>query len=111
MRCKIIAILGSLAVVCSAGTGTVWAQDPIHKASRGVVNLLTGWIELPRQVDLGRQEDNPVTGIGWGLVKGAGLCVLRSGIGLYEFLTFPIPYPREFASPYEQLEMTDYAWE
>ena len=31
----------------------VWAQDPIHKAGRGVVNVLTGWIELPKQIHLG----------------------------------------------------------
>ena len=61
----------------------VWAQDPIHKMGRGVVNILTSWIELPKQFHLGTQEDNPVTGVGWGLLKGAGLTVLRGGVGLY----------------------------
>ena len=88
-----------------------WAQDPIHKMGRGVVNALTGWIELPKQISLGKQEDNPVAGIGRGLVKGAGLTILRSGIGVYEVVTFPIPYPKDFASPYEQMELADYAWE
>ena len=88
-----------------------WAQDPIHKAGRGIVNLLTGWIELPKQVHLGSQEDNPVTGLGWGLVKGIGLTVLRGGVGVYEAVTFPIPYPKGYVSPYEHMELTDYAWE
>ena len=88
-----------------------WAQDPIHKMGRGVVNVLTGWIELPKQIHLGSQAENPVTGFGWGLVKGAGLTVLRGGVGIYEALTFPLPYPKHFASPYEQMEMPDYAWE
>lgn len=88
-----------------------WAQDPIHKMGRGVVNVLTGWIELPKQVQLGKQEDNPLMGIGRGLAKGAGLMVLRSGIGLYEVITFPLPYPKGFVSPYEQMELNDYAWE
>ena len=92
-------------------TPSAWAQDPIHKMGRGVVNVLTSWIELPKQVHMGSQEANPISGLGLGLLKGAGLTVLRGGVGVYEVLTFPIPYPREFASPYEQMELPDYAWE
>ena len=106
----------AVAVSVAAGIGlcvspAAWAQDPIHKMGRGVVNVLTGWIELPKQIHLGSQEENPVTGLGWGLVKGASLTVLRSGVGVFEAVTFPIPYPKAFASPYEQMEMPDYAWE
>lgn len=106
----------SLALVCAAGLGIwlsppAWAQDPIHKMGRGVVNVLTGWLELPKQIHLGSQEDNPIVGLGRGLLKGAGLTVLRGGVGIYEALTFPLPYPKDFASPYEQMELNDYAWE
>lgn len=90
---------------------TAWAQDPIHKMGRGVVNVLTGWIELPKQIHLGKQEENPVAGISRGLVKGVGLTVLRGGIGLYEAFTFALPYPKGFVSPYEQMGLNDYAWE
>jgi len=96
--------------ICGAGA-RAWAQDPIHKAGRGLVNVLTGWIEIPKQVHLGSQEENPVTGLTFGLVKGVGLTVLRMGVGLYEAVTFPLPYPKDFASPYEGMELTDYAWE
>ena len=99
-----------LAGLCAGGRA-VWAQDPIHKMGRGVVNVLTGWIELPKQIHLGTQEDNPVIGVGSGLFKGVGLTVLRSGVGIFEALTFPIPYPKGFASPYEGMELNDYAWE
>ena len=88
-----------------------WAQDPIHKMGRGVVNVLTGWIEVPKQMHLGSQSGNPVTGVGYGLLKGAGLTLLRGGVGLFEAVTFPIPYPKNFGSPYEQMELNDYAWE
>ena len=104
------------AMAIAAGIGLwlsppAWAQDPIHKMGRGVVNVLTGWIEVPKQIHLGIQEENPVTGVGWGILKGAGLTILRGGVGIYEALTFPIPYPKDFSSPYEQMELTDYAWE
>lgn len=88
-----------------------WAQDPIHKVGRGVVNVLASWIEIPKQIHLGSQEENPVTGIGMGLVKGAGLTLLRGGVGIYEAVTFPFPYPKDYASPYEQMELPDYPWE
>ena len=90
---------------------SVWAQDPIHKAGRGIVNVLTGWIEVPKQLHLGSQEEHPLTGVGMGLLKGAGLTILRGGVGLFEALTFPIPYPKGFASPYAHMELGDYAWE
>lgn len=99
-------ILALLAVTPSA-----WAQDPIHKMGRGVVNILTGWLELPKQFSLGKQEDNPVVGMGMGLMKGAGLTVLRVGVGLYEAVTFPVAYPAGYVSPYEGMELPDYAWE
>ena len=105
--CGLWTLVGLL--ICTAPCA--WAQDPIHKMGRGVVNVLTGWIELPKQLHLGSQEPNPVTGLGWGLVKGVGLTVLRGGVGIYEALTFPLPYPKGFASPYEQMELSDYAWE
>lgn len=100
-----------VAVILGMAGSPAWAQDPIHKMGRGVVNILTGWLELPKQIHLGSQEDNPVAGLGWGLFKGAGLTVLRGGVGIYEALTFPIPYPKDFVSPYEQMELNDYAWE
>ena len=103
-----LAVMLSLVV---SGSPVAWAQDPIHKMGRGVVNVLTGWIEIPKQLHLGSQDENPVTGIGRGLLKGAGLTILRGGVGLYEALTFPLPYPKDYASPYEQMELNDYAWE
>jgi putative exosortase-associated protein (TIGR04073 family) len=101
------------AAVCWAGVGSpaAWAQDPIHKAGRGVVNVLTSWIELPKNVHLGTQEDNPVLGAGWGLVRGTGLTATRLAVGVYEAVTFLLPYPKDFASPYEGIELPDYAWE
>ncbi len=107
MKYTVAIVIASLAF----GLPRAWAQDPIHKAGRGLVNVLTGWIELPKQIHLGSQEENPVTGLGMGLVRGVGLTVLRGGVGIYEALTFPVPYPKDYASPYEQMELRDYAWE
>ena len=102
----------SLILVAAAWpSSSVWAQDPIHKAGRGLVNVLTGWIEIPKQVHRGSQDSNSVTGLGRGLLKGAALTILRTGVGVYETVTFPIAYPKDYASPYEPMELPDYAWE
>ena len=108
-----IGIIGvvMLAGIVSSSSPSAWAQDPIHKAGRGLTNLLTGWIEIPKQISLGAQAHNPLTGIGKGVLKGAGLTLVRGGLGLYEAATFPFPYPKGFASPYAPLELHDYAWE
>ena len=118
MRTRIMGwmVAGALLV---AGAGPVWAQDqdlvqhrdPIHKAGRGLTNVLTCWIEVPKNFHLGTQEDNPVFGAGWGLVKGLGLGATRLVVGAYEAVTFPVPIPKDYASPYEGLELSDYAWE
>ena len=102
-------LLGCLMAVTAASAA--WAQDPIHKMGRGVVNVLTGWLELPKQLDMGAHESNPVTGLAQGALKGLSLTLLRTGIGAYEAITFPIPYPKQFASPYEAMELSDYSWE
>ena len=107
--------LGTVGVVLLVGaisnSPSAWAQDPIHKAGRGLTNLLTGWIEIPKQIHLGLHDHNPLTGAGMGALKGAGLTLVRAGLGLYEAATFPLSYPKGFASPYESLELHDYAWE
>lgn len=101
-----------LAGVIALGSPTVaCAQDPIHKLGRGVSNILTWWVELPKNFSLGMQEDNPLLGIGGGLLKGSGLALTRLAVGAYETLSFLVPFPKDYASPYEGMELSDYAWE
>ncbi|MBI4597953.1 MAG: exosortase system-associated protein, TIGR04073 family [Candidatus Omnitrophica bacterium] len=108
-RCRAFLVAGSL-IVLGLPAGA-WAQDPIHKMGRGVVNVLTGWLEIPKQIHLGAQESNPIIGLGQGVLRGVSLTALRTGLGLYEAVTFPIPYPQQFASPYEPMELSDYSWD
>ena len=103
--------VAATAVAFVVGSAPAAAQDPIHKAGRGITNVLTSWIEIPKNIQLGVQEDNPVTGALWGAVKGFGLGGTRLLVGLYETVTFPIPYPKDYASPYEAMELSDYPWQ
>ena len=109
MRTAVAGIL--VAGLCATVCPPAWAQDPIHKLGRGVVNLLTAWIEIPKQIHQGTLEEHPVAGAGRGAVRGVGLALLRGGVGIYEAVTFPVPCPKHYGSPYEQMELPDYAWE
>jgi putative exosortase-associated protein (TIGR04073 family) len=104
-------IAGAVAAVLLMGAGPAHAQDPVHKLGRGLTNVFTSWIEIPKQLYLGSRRDNAVTGTTAGLFKGLANTVLRAGVGIYDVVTFPIPYPRGETSAYGQLGLPDYAWE
>jgi len=106
-----IIVRGAILAVLMTASQPAFAQDPIHKFGRGVTNVLTCWVELPRNFHQGMQESNPVFGVGWGVVKGSGLTFTRLAVGAYEAVSFLIPYPNAYGSPYEGMELPDYAWE
>lgn len=110
-RKRFVRYMALVLVAMAMGSPAAMAQDPIHKAGRGLTNFLTCWIEIPKNFHLGTQEENPVLGAGWGLVKGSGLAITRLVVGAYEAVSFMVPYPKDYASPYEGLELPDYAWE
>lgn len=69
------------------------AQSPLHKLSRGSVNLLTGWIEIPKNIYEVSIEENLTVGLTVGTVKGIGMAIVRTSAGVYEIVTFPFPIP------------------
>ena len=74
-----------------------YAQDPGQKLMRGLANVLTGWIELPKNIYETSVEDNVFTGLTIGLAKGIGMTIVRTGAGVYELVTFPFPIPEDYA--------------
>lgn len=63
------------------------------KLVRGVANVATGWVEIPKQISLTWQESGPGPGSSWGLLKGIGYAAVRTAVGAYEVVTFPAPLP------------------
>jgi putative exosortase-associated protein (TIGR04073 family) len=74
------------------------------KLGRGLGNFLMGWLELPLNIQQRYQPSDAatsvLTGAAVGLVKGA----VRTGVGLYETVTFLLPYPEQFAPILPTLE-------
>ena len=75
---------------------TLAAQTRKRKLLRGAVNTLTGWIELPKNIYDKTVEDNLATGLTAGLIGGVGMSVVRTGTGVYEVITFPVPCPENY---------------
>ena len=73
-----------------------FAQDPGKKLGRGLVNILTGWVELPKNIYQTSTESNFFSGITVGLVKGLGMTVVRTGAGIYDTATFPFSLPQGY---------------
>jgi len=74
-----------------------YAQDMGKKVYRGLANIITGWIELPKNIYDTSVEDNPLSGLTIGLAKGVGMTIVRTGAGVYETVTFPFPIPEGYA--------------
>lgn len=107
MKFRKVSILSALALIMIAGSAI--AQPPpdvyreqseigqmFHKLGRGIVNVLTCWVEIPRQISQDWQETDPVTGLVTGTVKGVGWGFARLASGVYETVTFPLPVPPDY---------------
>lgn len=92
---KLLLVLIAALVILNMATPS-YAQDATKKLGRGLVNILTGWIELPKNIYETSVESNPLAGITIGLAKGLGMTVVRTGAGIYETVTFPFPLPQEY---------------
>ena len=66
------------------------------KFFRGIVNAVTGWMEIPKQMIQTSNQEGAAKGLSWGFVKGIGWAVGRSVIGAYEIITFPFPVPEDY---------------
>lgn len=63
------------------------------KGVRGGINILTGWVEFPKQIYVTTKESGWAKGILVGPFKGIGMTVVRTVSGAGELLTFFMAYP------------------
>jgi len=89
------------------------AEDPSLAAQigtkfiRGVANLTTGWVELPKQIYVVGTNEGWVAGALRGPFDGLGMFAARTIAGAYEILTFPIPVPPN----YQPMLSPEYVWD
>ena len=69
------------------------AQSAARKAGRGVAAMTTSFLEVPGNMvrEAGRRGN--AEGIPLGFVMGLGMIVVRTLVGVYEFVSAPFPAP------------------
>jgi putative exosortase-associated protein (TIGR04073 family) len=78
-----------------------------NKVARGVTNVATGWLEIPKQIYLTCKEDGYAKGLTIGPLKGLGMSLVRTAAGVGETFTFVIAYP----GFYDPLFDPSYVWQ
>lgn len=78
-----------------------------NKLVRGVANIATGWLELPKQVYLTCKEEGAAKCVTVGPIKGIGMTLVRTVSGVGETATFFLAYPG-FYDPFLD---PAYAWQ
>jgi putative exosortase-associated protein (TIGR04073 family) len=94
--------LSLLAFVVVAGLMATGCSGPEKKFSRGVgnVNEIVRWGEFRREVEQTALNHGAQQAYTSGVVKGVGKTLSRTGVGIYEVVTFPLPTYGPIAMPY-----------
>ena len=114
-RKQVLVCLG-LVLVCAVGRSPGWAataaEEPTpykagDKLVRGLANVFTGIIEIPRNIHNTSAEESLLAGWTVGLGKGVGSTALRVLVGAYEVVTFPFQIPKGYRPVVEP----EYVWQ
>ncbi|MDX8391805.1 MAG: exosortase system-associated protein, TIGR04073 family, partial [Mariprofundaceae bacterium] len=72
-----------------------WADDygaqSAGKFARGIANLATGWLEVPKNIGNESRDRNVGVGLTYGTLKGGVHAVGRTLVGAVDTATFFIP--------------------
>ena len=94
----LLAVVILCAVPATASAESMDATKAFTKFTRGAVNVLTGWVEIPKRIHETTVLSGPPAGFTWGLIRGIGHGLIRTAAGLYEVFTFPFPAPPGYES-------------
>lgn len=75
---------------------TMDASNGFKKLTRGGINTVTGWVEIPKRIQETAETSGGFAGFTWGLLRGLGYGFVRTSAGLYEVFTFPFPAPPDY---------------
>ena len=103
VRPHVVVTIALAAGLCapSAVSAQMQATGAATKLGRGAVNLVTGWVEIPKRIYETTQTQGALAGWTWGLLRGLGRGFVRTAAGLYEVFTFPFPAPPNYATVIE----------
>ena len=74
-----------------------FAQNMLRKLGRGVANVTTSTLEVPKAIQESFYDDGPMAAATYGLLDGIYKFVARTVVGVFEIVTFPFPLPEDYA--------------
>ncbi len=78
-------------------------QKPGHKLEKGVIQLTTSVIDIPKAIyNESVSRNNPLTGTAVGLLKGIGNTFSHIFSGLFNIVTCPFPKPEMDATMFPE---------
>jgi putative exosortase-associated protein (TIGR04073 family) len=99
-RFSLVIAAALLVVLAWSATGLAQEANALTKFGRGLVNMGSCWLEVPKQAYEVTKEDGPLAGITYGIVKGTAMGIARGASGVYDTATFPIPkYDQKLMEP------------
>ena len=76
---------------------SVYADGILRKLGRGIANIATCPLELPRTIEIVGLRDGWGAGATVGVLQGLWRTLLRGAAGIYEVVTFPAETTKGFA--------------
>lgn len=89
MRNKLF-ILGSMALVAIFASGCANTEQKMGRGIGNMTEIVRGG-EFERSAEQGGIFDGPDVGFSTGFVRGVNRTLARTGIGIYEVITAPLP--------------------
>lgn len=101
-RRRLVGAAVALVMAWGQPLGVAHAQQQLRaggaatKLGRGLVNIVSGWVEIPKRIYETSQDQGTAAGLTWGLIRGIVYGFVRTAAGFYEFFTFPVPQPPDY---------------
>ncbi len=71
-------------------------SGPLKKLGRGLSNSITGVLEIPFSIRENSEEHGYMAGGLYGIPVGIGRAAMRTLVGIYETVTFALPFPENY---------------
>lgn len=92
----VVAAASASAAVDETKGGPSYVSGSLRKLGRGIANVVTCPIELPRTVEKVALRDGYLAGGTVGILQGAWRTILRGVVGVFEVATFYAEIPKGF---------------
>jgi len=73
-----------------------FADNMLRKLGRGTCNIVTSIFEIPKSIQEIFYEEGAPAAATYGVFDGVYKFLLRTVVGAYEVVTFPIPFPADY---------------